>query len=70
MRHKQSTIEFAQGWLGNELTEAAASQKTPEGEAVGEKVLSMWNTIDEAIDDLLAERKVLLAKLDAIQRAL
>lgn len=70
MRHKQGTIEYAQGWLGNQLEQAAAEQMTEQTTEVGEKVLAMWKTVDEALDDLLAERAHLLRTLNDVRVAL
>jgi hypothetical protein len=70
MRHKPGTITFSQGWLGNQLEEAAKEQMSEEAQMMGEQILAQWKVIDEALDELLEERKALRATVNSTRAAM
>jgi hypothetical protein len=57
MRHSQGTVVFAQGWLGSELTRAAADVEKDGGDmTLAKQVLEYWQIIDEALEDMIREQ--------------
>ncbi len=75
MRHKTSTIVFAQGWLGGQIGSAvtaaeADKDENPSAAVVAAEVAGQWQIIDEALDDLIKENAELNRKLAVVQSAL
>jgi hypothetical protein len=71
MRHLISTIQFAQGWLGNELANAANDITANDGDTtIAKKVMEQWQVIDEGLDDVLRENANLRRKVQLMREAL
>ncbi|VVB50909.1 Uncharacterised protein [uncultured archaeon] len=70
MKHRIETIAFSQGWLGNQLEQAAKEEMSEGATAVGQQVLDQWRVIDEGLDDLIQENQELRRRLAAVQDAL
>lgn len=66
MRHKTDVIRYAQGWLKNQLEEAAKDQINEANEVIAAQVIDQFNVLDEAIDDLIQENATMFEKLKAI----
>jgi hypothetical protein len=70
MRHKLDTIVFSQGWLANELANAANDVEKEGGDTtIAKKVLEQWQVIDEGIDDLIKENRKLTRRLAIVESA-
>lgn len=64
MRYTSEQIAKAQGWLGNQLHEAAKAEENDD--AVTKEVLSQWQILDESIDDFQREHATMFEKLRVI----
>ena len=57
MRQPLGAVVFAQGWLGSELTRAAADVEKNGGDmSLAKAVLEQWAILDEALDHFVRER--------------
>ena len=71
MRHQIATIQFAQGWLGSELSHAADDITANGGDTtIAQKVMEQWQIVDEGLDDVLKENADLRRKLQLTRNAL
>jgi hypothetical protein len=74
VRHKLSTAQYAQGWLGGQIGSAVAAadedkENNPTAAAVANEVAGQWKIVDEAMDDLIKENLELKRRLSIIESA-
>jgi hypothetical protein len=75
MRHKLSTIVFAQGWMGGQLESnlAKAAEKKdedPTAHLIAAQMVEQWNLLDAALDDFVKEYQDMSNRLAQVKAAL